>query len=1616
MGNGQIITDFEPVEEKQIVGDFTPISTMPTETGIPETYLTQGKEGEGLSIVDKLMDYLGIRKTPPKTIPLQIDATEKGQTDYQVREEVFGTGRQEEFRKVMQRGLAGATAGMTDLISKALNGEVQRPETTAGIIGGSLTELAGFILGPFRAVSLITGARLAPTAKGLKQTAQMMAKGAADLGIASGLSSIVPHFLESETLTEAGLKIGESTAIGGIVGAIFPTFRHIENKALRMAVGLAVMDKIRAGMGEWFTIDDIIVGIGNGTIDRKHLAVKAYDYLLDMYFISHVPSMKKDFQKYEHNAAIKEFGKINVEEVEKTIIELEKEGLIPGSEKREKSRVDEQVIDLVDIIGEGKKPEVELKEGVEPKEKAAIIAPEKISKRLELEAEEMKIINKALVEGLTDEEMKKLESLRIQQFEEVKKEGFEFKDVTRSDLEAERVKETELPPIEVKKEIPPIIQPLPEAKVEEIKPELSATEKDQFKLPGMKQKRQAKLFGTKPTVLEEATEPEITDAEIERIMKQIGVVDLPGWVREKGGFDPESRAADVFELTQKESGFRGKSSIVRKGGRAPDVLRDEAEREGMIAPGTSTDEFVDMIKSQVRARGLASVGKYRSSLPMTMDLPEIVKLAKDLMGGKYPEIREKLRAMKGAAEGVFWPKGEGKMALKAEIFKDINQAKWVASHEIGHLVDYLPDEYMKRGNILGRIATLKKYLKQYYQGVGSNKQIKEELINITQTIKPFNPDADPKFTKYRYKPEELYADAISSLVNNPILLKQTAPKFYDGLFEYMDRKPEVAAEYEAFQDAIKSGTNQAEAVKDLRESFRKGDEKWFESVRKEPNVIDDLKAGVIDKDHYLLKRIRPIEKNLSPGENPRYLLEDMRYFADEPDAYLMDIYQQVKKPMEKAGASWEDFREWAFHQRIINERGEIANPMGWHPDRSKQRIAEMKIIMPTQMQAIEKAHEAFWKLRQEFFINRAKALNIFSPELMDRIADNEFYATFDLQKYFGDVYGQNTGAKIYKQVGTFQEIGDPIAATVMKDISLMRSMSRIRAARSVIDVFKNQFPNEIKDADTMWAGKGRRILDPKEPGQYLIVDMVGGKAKGYYVPEYIGNSFERNPLESSVVARILRKTVQPFRTVFTEVNYGFWLFNVHRDYFRAVKNLPSANMVNFIPYYLEGIKPAFRSAFKIPDDVIREMNLNHELISMKDRKGMVAEDMQIERLLKSYHIIPFEWNNKILKPFGQFFNFFTNVGRAVERIPKVGADLYLREKFPGMDPEVRAHIVRNAGSTDFLRQGIAYPIYNNLLLFSNAMKEGYRGDYEALSRSPSEYMWKTAKYNFLPKILMKAGAIGLLGTAIKEIYDKATEYDKTNYSIIPIGKTPSGKAVYWRIPQDETGRFLGGVLWKIMEGEFDPMKGGLIDYMAGQAPTVHPMLDVMTDVVSYYSGQNPYDHFRGQQAIPELVFKANDFRTTEAFLKYIVNKLGVGIIHRFKSDSDVEIRTELEKLINYPVLSNILGRFVKVTDYGEKEHIKQDILQPIQEKRAREIIDAHEAIQKMVTGEQLSSKDQVAILREEMLGTQVVNRNIMAILGRRYGTAYSEALLTASTKEEKIAILKEIMEKQGGSK
>jgi len=1154
-------------------------------------------------------------------------------------------------------------------------------------------------------------------------------------------------------------------------------------------------------------------------------------------------------------------------------------------------------------------------------------------------------------------------------------------------------------------------------------------------------------------------------------------------------------------------------------------------------------EIPPVIEEKPPPEGYADVGGYATLERAVIQMPEVVKIANALLKGKYPSVKKALR--RKMAAGLFYPKGTGRIELKAEIFKNSDEAAAILSHEIGHLVDWLPEGTLSRGNILGRIAVLKKYMKhtlprapgmpgeltqkdrdrirriaeKLVKAESANKWVDEEIkkelpissedvlaiwnavekakllnpelydyilmlntlekknivkealkgqvheqlkrfakvvtektgkkipVEITkETIarkyaglinkelkkrrlfnldevtnelralsrewKPFDPAANPKFTKYRYQSTELYADAFSALINAPGLLKAKAPLFYEGFFNYLERKPQVKKLYDEIQDDIRSGEVEQKRVKDIREMFRRGDDAYALSLERPP-VKDFIARDMIDANWFLLKKVKQIgERNIPAGKNPRYKLEEMAYSGGEAEWFLRELWIKVSNPLEKSGLSWDDFGEYLFHKRISTERAEMANPMGWTPNLSKARLKEIQsLFTKEQIKILNVAEQSFRKTHQ-YVIDKGTEANMWDDDLAKKLRDADNYATFDVIKYIEERHGRGPSAKIFPQIGTLNEISNPVTATIMKDLALIKSISRKKAAESVVSFLNDYFPDEIKEADRKWNGRFHEVKSPRAGSrQGLLVYLDKGKVKGYYIDKYIAEIFGANPIEDQIIARMLGATVQPFRMAFVELNYGFWMFNIFRDYWRASKMLPRASISKFLPFYGKGIKSGFKSVFDVPDKVADEMLKGNTLISVADIRGLRPEDKQVERLLRMYHIQPLKFQNKIIKPFGMFFTYFTNVGRGFERATKIGSYLYLKKTFPEMPSEVIGHIVRaRGGSPDFLRLGRGYPIYNNILLFSNAIKEGYRGDYEALSHTPSEFIWKQAKYTYIPKLLMYAASIGLLGLGTKKIFDGMSEYDKTNYICIPFGLTESGKSVYLRVPLDETSRFMGGIFWKILNHEklnWGDVATGLFDYMAGQAPTIHPGVELLAGVIQYASGLNPYDHFKGRYAIPEQIFEAKDMRSHEAFLKWIAAKSGASIVYKFKYDDVDRVKSELEEVLDFPFASNILGRFLKVSDQGIREHLRE-VKGEIKKENVRELLDAKDAINKIIRGEHLTKEDVIALIKKP----DVFDRNMMVGLARKHGEVYLQEFMTATSNKEKEAVIGELLKKE----
>ena len=87
--------------------------------------------------------------------------------------------------------------------------------------------------------------------------------------------------------------------------------------------------------------------------------------------------------------------------------------------------------------------------------------------------------------------------------------------------------------------------------------------------------------------------------------------------------------------------------------------------------------------------------------------PELLELYKQIKG-EYPKIKK----MKPTTYGYVSPRGAKTwyMALNPDIFKLTNdEAAMTFAHELGHVFDYMDEANIKRGNILGRIASKHKF-------------------------------------------------------------------------------------------------------------------------------------------------------------------------------------------------------------------------------------------------------------------------------------------------------------------------------------------------------------------------------------------------------------------------------------------------------------------------------------------------------------------------------------------------------------------------------------------------------------------------------------------------------------------------------------------------------------------------------------------------------------------------------------------------------------------------------------------------------------------------------------------------------------------------------------------
>ena len=800
-----------------------------------------------------------------------------------------------------------------------------------------------------------------------------------------------------------------------------------------------------------------------------------------------------------------------------------------------------------------------------------------------------------------------------------------------------------------------------------------------------------------------------------------------------------------------------------------------------------------------------------------LELMDLVKMFKDLstndVVSKLPRYRP---SMGGRPLGLFYPVGKGKIVLNKQLFENMFNRKdykgtledimMTMAHELGHYIDYIPQNIIQgRGNILGRIASLKDYMKKWIAGKeggegpipesvraellkeankiakanlkNTNKEIKKDLgikpedilkiitdaksreylppsiyegfakasselkkaiikdamkglVNpamlqivsgktknapnalkaeadrifaelfqkevlkrglvgrdqvmlelkaLTQRWKPFNDKMNPKFTKYRYSPEELMADFMMSFLLKPKETSQAAPISYTLWMNYMHRKPELKLLYEDLQLQLNLPRDQIVAKRiqdDVKASMEAG-LKLQERASKETNDVQayDVVRRNMDQHNYTLinyfkkthgdtgwwtspkskKRFEIPEK-----ENPEIQSERFEYNDALIEGLQNKLFIDFWHPLMESGLNRHMFASYLKSRWIANPEGTRANVLN---PRGMERISAQEIVnwYESKFPNISNLAEKFYRYREKEIIPIFEQLGM-APEILSIAKNHREYVTFSVEQYakmFNDSWA--LGYVKATKYGTSKDVMNVLDATILKDWALIQVLSRHNMISTNIRFLKNN-KEQIKNLNRtqlksdLYNGKilkfekiEERVYEPAVKNVVEkdgVVTIVGWRPKndinrkGYELVEWIENGKKQGAYIGKEMADYLNgvhnmKFMQdinriayginlPYRKLFTEMNPPFWGYNVFRDVFRTLQNVPNAGLWDFtnpnrawlgvvgensfVRRWLNAF-PAARDSImnprKIPADV-QKMLMNRELLSVWDKYRNMA--------------------------------------------------------------------------------------------------------------------------------------------------------------------------------------------------------------------------------------------------------------------------------------------------------------------------------------------------------------------------------------------------------------------------
>jgi len=852
------------------------------------------------------------------------------------------------------------------------------------------------------------------------------------------------------------------------------------------------------------------------------------------------------------------------------------------------------------------------------------------------------------------------------------------------------------------------------------------------------------------------------------------------------------------------------------------------------------------------------------------------------------------------------------------------------------------------------------------------KVIYDELYALSKKWRPFEEGADAKTDKYRQKGEEVFADAISVLFNEPAKLKAEAPNFWRVFHGWEGQQNPFREVYGEIQELIAGGPEALAAQRstDLRAGFNKGEEIVIEGEKAKEaeekkengglfNKMRQLYQTLVDRDSPLSKLVKDAKKGgaaIADKDNPYLNRRAQRYVKSQQTAYMLDVYngmQDILGKLDKETVN--DINEYLTYTRITSgDRSEIWNPLGFDVKASEQGLAHMKRKLGDERYALlEKAGKQFAELRAEHIVKEIVNSGAFSKEFVDKVVNNKNYATFDVLRRISRMYGPETVKSItglsalpvgaHGQVGTTQDIRGPFLATMENDMKMLAFIDRNNLNRNTVDLL-TQHTNTLGFSAQKQRPNAAGGYDKSENTVFVLRD---GKREAYLVSPEIAASM-RNPKQAHAAIRATDGVNSIVRDLITQKNPAFWVWNMQRD-FRSFHRNIEGNVFRKIGYLAKAYPEIWQytTGGRMSVDVEEALKTRAMLPSSAySRDNFFDVDSEFYGQLAKF---PTEeqkarYNGRLLN---KIMRGLDTINDTMELATKLAG--YKMLKADGkMSAEMIAHTVRTrVGTPDIYAGGTATPYTNRFFMFSNVALQGLRESLKVIIEHPGRAALITFYSSVIPVAIMTMAEHGLLSKWFDDDDDselakwakwyegamaKIPRFDRVYRGAIPLPiETTSGKQFYIPVPHSELGQTVRGMLYHVINAGFADGGEDIVDEARstmgdafGVSPiglgSLHPALKVGMAAGQYLGGMNPMDYFRNREIIPKNEYRVSTANDAARVGKYMWNNAGGSTFWRIPDDKiDFSNMDWFEMALGMPIVGNPLGRLVRISDKGLAE-------------------------------------------------------------------------------------------------